>query len=273
MYPSVSCGARVCQNRAVGRAAYGMMGESSRLAFDSSMPAPGGLRVSRALRSAGRRSSRVRDLGNSVGTRANTPRLVPDEQLQRYGGESPERAFLTWFRDLQRNDAEGAAGFYAKSLRVDAGQVAVDRILASGLFAVLGPPRILYRVREGDTVTICTLLPQGAGRPEREERRRPAPDGVPLGARRRAWKLTDNLFLEDRRRTDHQAAAEGGLDGRLAVAPDASRARRRLRRWRVQPRGPIPQLAALIRQSQVERYQAGSPGTGGLRVDASGGLQ
>ena len=150
------------------------------------------------------------DLGNTVGAPANTARLVPDEQLQRYGGESPERAFLTWFRDLQRNDAEGAAGFYAKSLRVDAGQVAVNRILASGLFAVLGPPRILYRVREGDTVTIYTLLPRERVAPNgrRDVVRRPY--AFHLERIDGAWKLTDNLFLEIAAEPPGRAGARAG---------------------------------------------------------------
>jgi hypothetical protein len=150
------------------------------------------------------------DLGNTGGARANTARLVTDEQLQRYGRESPERAFLTWFRDIQRGDAGGAATFYAKSLRVDAGQVAVDRLLANGLFAVLGPPRILYRVGEGDTVTIYTMLPKERVAPNgrRDVLRRPY--AFHLERIDGAWKLTDNLFLEIAAEAPRRGAAKDG---------------------------------------------------------------
>ena len=88
--------------------------------------------------------------------------------------------------------------------------MAVDRILASGLFAVLGPPRILYRVREGDTVTIYTLLPRERVAPNgrRDVVRRPY--AFHLERIDGAWKLTDNLFLEIAAEPHRQAAAKAG---------------------------------------------------------------
>ena len=225
------------------------------------MPAPGGLRVSSC--SAVCWSAEF----PGAGTWGTAWGLAPTrlawcltssssatDGRARSGRSSP--GFATSSATMPR----GAAGFYAKSLRVDAGQVAVDRILASGLFAVLGPPRILYRVREGDTVTIYTMLPRERVAPNgrRDVIRRPY--AFHLERIDGAWKLTDNLFLKIAAEPHRQGRREGRiLIGRLAVllmalalaagcGGDDSREVRYLN------------SPPLVSQKQVERYPEGSPG-------------
>jgi hypothetical protein len=83
--------------------------------------------------------------------------LVSRRLLSRYSAGSPGRAFLEWFRALQRSDAATAVRYYAPSLELTASELVRQRARADG-FNLLGPPKLLAVRTNGARATISLRL-------------------------------------------------------------------------------------------------------------------
>jgi hypothetical protein len=109
---------------------------------------------------------------------------------------SPERAFLTWFRALQRRDARGASRVYLPSLGVTAHEFAVQREQAAYALDRLAPPRIGKRTITGPVARLRIRFRGGGLMPNGQTRLYDA-DFATFEFRRvrGAWKLSTNTFL------------------------------------------------------------------------------
>jgi hypothetical protein len=130
------------------------------------------------------------------GTRTVRPRVVPTAEVARYAADTPQRAFLAWFRALQLGDP-AAAIFYDKTLRMSPGRIAhLRKGTASALFKEVGAPEVLDVSRDGHRATVFTLLTARRAAPNGRVDSYVTPQAFNLVRTGGSWRVADNRFLE-----------------------------------------------------------------------------
>jgi hypothetical protein len=117
---------------------------------------------------------------------------------------SPQRAFLAWYRALQRKDARAASRLYVRSAGVTPATFAVERAKSNYALKRLAPPRILTTTVSGRTAQMRIRFREGGSLPNGHRRSYPTSLGtVTLQREDGSWKLATNSFLSLLARAKH----------------------------------------------------------------------
>jgi hypothetical protein len=134
--------------------------------------------------------------GDETKPKSRTP-VVSAEQIGRFSEGDPARAFLAWFRALQRGNSAAAARYYRSSIGLTPERFARQRGRAVHALDSLGPPRILRITEKGARAVVhvalrkVTIAPNG--RVDKEALGSPSFAMMSEDGR---WKLASNRFLE-----------------------------------------------------------------------------
>lgn len=121
---------------------------------------------------------------------------------------SPERAFLGWFRALQRKDAWNASKYYLPRLGVTWSSFAIQREQAAYALDGLAPPRILSTRIAGRRARVRIRFRSGGVAPNGKTHLSETDKATFILVRAGgAWKLFNNRYLELLARTGKSRAA------------------------------------------------------------------
>jgi hypothetical protein len=116
------------------------------------------------------------------------PRTISEKEIDEADRGSPERATLEWWREVQFQNAGGAAERYAAEADVDVEGLNRQVSVAQSSFA--GVPEVVDVTREGDLATVyLTIAPPSSDAPPRNV-------SVNLVEVDGQWLLRDNLLME-----------------------------------------------------------------------------
>lgn len=116
------------------------------------------------------------------------PRTISTDAIAQEQKGTPERATLEWWREVQFQNAAGAAERYASGAKVDAEDLNRQVAVAQSSFA--GVPEVVDVTRDGDLATVyLTISPPGSDAPPRNL-------SVNLVEGDGEWLLRDNLLME-----------------------------------------------------------------------------
>ncbi len=124
------------------------------------------------------------------------PIIVTTAEVAAQPAGSPQRAFMAWYRALQRKDARAASRLYVRSAGVTPATFATERAQSEYALKRLAPPRILSVVASGRAAQMRVRFREGGLLPNGHTRSYDSSAGtVDLRREDGRWKLSSNAFL------------------------------------------------------------------------------
>jgi hypothetical protein len=119
---------------------------------------------------------------------ASGPRTISTDEIAAADKGTPERAALEWWREVQFQNAAGAAERYSPEAKVKTADL--NRQVAVAQSSFVGVPEVVDVSRDGDLATVyLTIAPPGSDAPPRNL-------SLNLVESDGEWLLRDNLLME-----------------------------------------------------------------------------
>jgi hypothetical protein len=134
-------------------------------------------------------------LGGGARERRATPTVVGPEEISRYPAGSPQRDFLRWWRQLQYNNPEGAASYYAADLALSPENLERELRFAPTYFNFGTNPEIGDVTKDGDRAKLSADLVTSASLPDGSATRKRETRSFELVREHGVWKQAGDRYL------------------------------------------------------------------------------